>query len=112
MTKSDSYWDVRDVKPSEPVAEYGSVGGVRFLNPENVSMHDGNGDIILCKCGKPAGAAAMGRNGYAAWCTDCSPLHKEQAAFVYREPTEEQKKKFDGILSPDWIVNLKECEDA
>lgn len=93
-------------------AEYGSACGIRFLNSENACMYDSNGEVVLCKCGKPAGSAAMGREAFAAWCTDCSPLHKESAELVCRSVTNEQLNKFDGILNPDWIVNLVPTKDS
>lgn len=66
--------------------EYG--GSARFLNPASVRMVDGNGNEILCKCGKSAGAGAFGKEAFVAWCTDCSPMHKKAAKFVYKPPKE------------------------
>jgi hypothetical protein len=65
--------------------EYGCVGNVRFLNPENVRMCDGEGNTMLCKCGKPARSGAFGKDAYVVWCEDCVPLSKEQVKFVLRE---------------------------
>lgn len=88
---------------SDLQAEYGSTGNVRFLNPENVRMYDSEGNVVLCKCGKPAGSAAMGKGAMIAWCSDCSPLNKESAEFVYRPPTEAQKQKLRdmGFIIPE-----------
>lgn len=67
-------------------AEYGSVNGLRFIQPSNVKMYDSEGKVVLCKCGNPAGCSAMGKESYIAWCSDCSPLSKEVANFVYNVP--------------------------
>lgn len=84
-------------------AEYGSVGGIRFLNPEQVRLYDADGNVVLCKCGKPAGQAAMGKDAFIAWCSDCSPANKQSAEFVYRTPSEEQKQKLRemGFVLPE-----------
>ncbi len=97
---------------SELQAEYGSNGNVRFMNPEDVRMYDSEGNVVLCKCGKPAGSAAIGKEAMVAWCSECSPLEKHEAKLVYREVTDEQLKQFDGILSPEWRVNLKPTEGS
>lgn len=106
MQKNDGYWDCRDVKPRGPQAEFG--GNVRFLNPESVRMYDSEGKVINCKCGKPAGSAAMGKEAFVAWCSDCSPLHKEEAELAYRPPSEEQKAKLKDmgfkILEDAWTI--------
>ena len=68
------------------IAEYGSFGNVRFLNPEDVRMYDSEGNVVLCKCGRPAGSAAYGTKAMIAWCEDCYPLAKETVKFIYRPP--------------------------
>lgn len=65
--------------------EFGS-SGIRFINPENVSLYDSEGNIILCKCGKPAGTSVIGKEAFVAWCEDCTPLEKYEAKFVYKPP--------------------------
>ncbi len=69
-------------------AEFGSISPLRWLSPENVGLYDSEGNIILCKCGKPAGSGAMGKEAFVAWCNDCSPLNQASAKFVYRTPRE------------------------
>jgi hypothetical protein len=68
----------------ELIAEYGSVGNVRFLDPENVRMYDTEGNVVLCGCGKPAAISVIGLKAQISWCTDCSPVPKTSAQFVYR----------------------------
>lgn len=49
-------------------------------------MYEANGSPVKCKCGKPAGSAAIGKEAYVAWCSDCSPMNKQAGDFVYRPP--------------------------
>lgn len=63
--------------------EFGSFGGVRFLNPEDVRMYDEAGNVVLCKCGKPAGTSIMGKDAFIAFCSDCSPTNHLSTDFVY-----------------------------
>ena len=65
-------------------AEYGSVGNIRFLNPDSVKMHDSDGNVVLCKCGKPAGSGVIGKEAFVAWCSECSPLNNFSAEFIYK----------------------------
>lgn len=65
-------------------AEYGTVGNVRFPNPDSCAMHDSTGAIIKCKCGKEAGSAIMGKSAFVAYCSECDPNKKYSANFVYR----------------------------
>lgn len=77
--------------PSKPKvqAEYGSAYPVRFIEPENVRLYDTEENVVLCKCGKPAGACAIGIKASVAWCSDCSPWNKEVVAdFIYRPPSD------------------------
>lgn len=69
-------------------SEFGSISPINWLKPENVKMYDSDGNIILCKCGKPAGSGAMGKKAFIAWCSDCSPINQSSAKFVYRPPKE------------------------
>ena len=66
--------------------EYGSYGNIRFLHPESSKMCDSDGEIVLCKCGKPAGGAIMGKEAFIAWCTDCNPNNNFSAEFIYKPP--------------------------
>lgn len=91
--------------------ENGSVGGLRFLNPENVEMRDSDGNVVLCKCGKPAGHAAIGKHAFAAWGDKCALATGEAAKFAYRTstnltPTEEQIKKLESIGQDQWEIDL------
>jgi hypothetical protein len=83
------------------ISEYGSIGPIRFLNPENVRMYDGNGNVILCKCGKPAGSGAIGKEAFIAWCSDCFPGNKEGAKLTYKMP------KNSDFVSDSYIVDCK-----
>jgi len=67
--------------------EYRSAQPVRFMSTAHSCMYDGEGNIILCKCGKPAGSGMMGKESYLVWCEDCSPYKDAWVAdFVYRPP--------------------------
>jgi hypothetical protein len=57
-------------------SEWGSSCRIRFADASQCIMRDEDGNLILCRCGKPAGAAVMGKNSYAAWCSECSLLNK------------------------------------
>jgi len=74
---------------SELISEFGGEG-FRFLNPSQVSMIDSDDNEILCKCGKPAGSAALGRDSYVAWCSDCSLLHKDPKPMTFKKPSKDQ----------------------
>lgn len=64
--------------------EYGSSQQFRVLNFENSRMYDSEGKVVLCKCGKPVGSAAIGKEAFVAWCEDCSPTPKYDPKFVYK----------------------------
>lgn len=56
----------------EYVAEFGSsCGGFRFLNYSQVKMYDSEGEVMLCKCGKPATEGIIGKEAYIARCSEC-----------------------------------------
>lgn len=61
---------------------------VRFMDPTNAVMYDAEGNILKCKCGKPAALATMGQETYVAWCVECIPLYNAPAKFIYRPPHE------------------------
>lgn len=65
--------------------EFGTTGNIRFLDPSQVTMRDSEGNIILCKCGKPAGSMISGKNAFLAHCSDCSPLGNGAAEFIYKQ---------------------------
>lgn len=65
------------------ISEYGSNENVRF---SDAVMYDREGNEVLCKCGKPAGSAIIGKEAMIAFCTECSPMHNYSANFVYRLP--------------------------
>lgn len=67
-------------------SEFDSAIPVRFLDTKNIKMYDSQGNVVLCKCGKEAGTAAIGKNAMAAWCEDCTPVNKSEAKFVYNPP--------------------------
>ena len=50
------------------------------------TLYDATGRVVLCKCGKPAEGAVIGRESYIAYCSECSDLacEKYEANFVYR----------------------------
>lgn len=58
-------------------------GSVRFLEPGSSHMYDGNGNIAMCKCGKPGSYAIIGKSAYQITCADCSEkeLTKEKYAW-------------------------------
>ena len=63
-------------------------------------LYDCEGNVVECKCGKPAGIAAMGKDAYQAWCQECCPFNKEEAKFVFRKPKNAPK------VSDEWVKNL------
>lgn len=64
--------------------EYGSSQPVRFAK---AVMRDGDGNVMLCQCGKPAGSGCMGKESYIVWCSDCTPYKDMPVAeFIYRPP--------------------------
>lgn len=66
--------------------EFGSSQPIRLAN---VSICDGNGNVMLCECGQPAGSGAIGKEAYILWCEDCSPYKDIPVAkFAYRSPNE------------------------
>lgn len=82
--------------------EFGTADNVRFLPPGAVTMHDSSGKEVLCKCGKPAGSALIGKKAYIAWCEDCVPYKKETAKFIYKPPNQLEKQKLvdNGFIIP------------
>lgn len=94
---SGGYFDLGDCNLENVRAEFGSTGDVRFLDPENVRVYDREGNVINCKCGKPAGSAAMGKEEFVAWCADCSPLNQTQGEFVYKSRTQEKRKEYEDM---------------
>lgn len=61
-------------------------------------IHDADGDIVLCKCGKVANESLIGEKAFVALCSTCGVMFfgkKQSAEFVYRpkELTEEEKQK-------------------
>lgn len=65
-------------------AEYGSFGNVNFLKPENVKMYDSEGNVILCDCGKPAVTGVIGKDSFASWCSECSPMTRYPSDIVFK----------------------------
>lgn len=65
-------------------SEWGSSEKLRFVDPESVRMYDSEGNVMLCKCGKPASSGIMGKEAYQVWCKDCSPMSKYEGKLVYR----------------------------
>jgi hypothetical protein len=51
--------------------EFGSAFPVRFLPLESVKLYDSEGNEVLCKCGKPASTAIMGKEAFIARCNEC-----------------------------------------
>lgn len=82
--------------------EYGSIGEVRWLNADQVTLYDENGNPVLCKCGKKAGACAMGKDSFLAWCSECCPMNKHEEKMVYLP----NKNKNSRVLSDQWIVKI------
>lgn len=87
--------------------EWGSEGNVRFPDSSQVMMYDSEGHPVLCACGKPAGSAAIGKEAMVAWCSECSPLNKYEAEFVFRKPVE---ARHNTILMDAWTKDLRMIE--
>lgn len=83
------------------IEEWVCNGNVSFINTENIALYDFEGNIVLCKCGKLATHAAIGKEASMAWCSDCSPLNQSVASFTTWEPTKEQKQK---LINMGFIV--------
>ena len=47
---------------------------------------DNNNNIIICKCGKPAGMAICGKESFIARCEDCWDMPKLNGKFIYKLP--------------------------
>ena len=56
-------------------AEFG--GSFRVLKLENVRMYDSEGNVVLCKCGKPAENAIIGKSSSMSRCNKCMNEKKE-----------------------------------
>ena len=67
-------------------AEYGTTGNLRFLPPEDSKMYDGDGNIMLCQCGKPAGGGIFGNESFQLFCSDCNATPDYSAEFIYKPP--------------------------
>lgn len=79
--------------------EYGSIGNVRFLNPENVSMNDSEGNEMKCSCGNKAAGGIFGKEVSKIWCSDCDPNKNGYSAeFVYRPPAYSGPTVLDATL--------------
>jgi hypothetical protein len=50
------------------------------------TMYTSNGDVVYCKCGKPAASAFIGKEAFMVKCSECSPYKDPVAEFVYRSP--------------------------
>ena len=65
---------------SELREEFGSTEQVRFAKAKmyltDIDMSDDN--EALCRCGKPAEAAIIGREAFVAFCNDCGPKQKTE----------------------------------
>lgn len=53
-------------------AEFGCLYPIRFLDDTEVKMYDENGEVVLCKCGKPATSGIMGKDTYITRCSKCA----------------------------------------
>ena len=74
------------------VAEYGSESNVRFLDANQVTMEDAEGNVILCKCGKPATEFIIGIEAYLGRCSECMQEQYGSAPvsdvkFIFKEGT-------------------------
>lgn len=65
-------------------AEYGTVGNVAFAE---CKLCNADGEEVMCKCGKPAGSAFIGRESYVARCNDCMGYKELEHQLVYIEPS-------------------------
>lgn len=90
--------------------EYGSEGNVRFLDASQVTMYNGEGNAVLCACGKPAGAAIMGKEAHVAFCGDCyhKYLSENEDSFSYKPPKENVHNQ---ILVDDWVINMRKGQE-
>ena len=52
----------------------------------SVTLRDGDGNVIKCKCGNEASSGAIGKESCEFWCKECEPSPKYAADFVYKAP--------------------------
>jgi hypothetical protein len=62
------------INPTFPGHGGGVYTNVCFYPKENRWGKWNLGNVVLCKCGKPAGSCAIGKESFVAWCSDCQPL--------------------------------------
>lgn len=104
---SDCKFPITTAKKGKMEVEYGSVAGVRFMDSANVKMLDSDGNEVKCGCGKPAGAAAIGKTAFVAWCSDCSPSSKQETAdFIYKPHCNPGKLQ----ITDSWMVSSRAYE--
>lgn len=54
-----------------PKWEFGSVRTIRFLDTSQIRLHDEEGNVIFCCCGKPATTSLVGENFVKSMCSEC-----------------------------------------
>lgn len=74
MSEWKPHWERIHVKREDLECEYGLAEPVRFLGPGDVTMYDGNGEMVYCKCGEPATESIIGKECYVNFCSKCSPM--------------------------------------
>lgn len=64
-------WVYPDKHLSELESEFGSSSNVRWLTEDQVTAYDGDGNVLLCKCGKKASASIMSASYQVHFCSKC-----------------------------------------
>lgn len=84
--------------------EYGSSDNIRFPNCTYSGLYYQDGSPVLCKCGKPATEALIGKESYLARCKDCSDLKLDSGHLIFKETVD--------IKELDDIEVLSDCCNA
>jgi hypothetical protein len=72
-------------------------------------LYDSDDNVVTCTCGKRSTKAIIGKDACVNYCEECDPDKDAPVAkFVYREPTDKQKKLANDVITRDaWTVNMK-----
>jgi hypothetical protein len=64
-------WVSPDEHLIELKAEFGTTGNVRWLDEDQVTAYDSEGNICLCKCGKKSASTLYFMHSQIHYCKDC-----------------------------------------
>jgi hypothetical protein len=81
-------------KMSELEAEFGEGWNITKFEAKLMTSA---GKELLCACGKSASASIIGKEAFAAWCVECSPMSKEEEYELLVRPMPKEIKEMFGI---------------